>query len=460
VPGVETVLRYFFVFEVLAVVATALAVCRIRPFRGRAVWALVALLGLALVARTVSTARSASEWGCDFALMWTAGDYVLNGTNPYSIRGVEPRNAPFAGFFYPPNALPLCVAFALVPQPLATDIWAAVNVSICLCLGAAARYALGAQDGTTRIEPALAALVASVVVLSPATHFGIQVGQVSLLATLAILGALMVQPCAPRRPLVTAALLAVGSIKAQTLLPFLLLFLRWRDRWTWVFFSAFLAGAALMGAGRPAAFPELLTAMRAAYAEASVPGRVLDPSPLNPASFSVVSFEHTFTRLGRIAPATAKGLSLACVTLVGAALVACGGRWSPGARCAIISLYSMMFFYHRLYDTSVLIVPLLYGAARVRSGSGFPRCLYAGALVAIVAVLNVPLGVLHRLQNAHPEPDLLTALVLPSPFYLILVAFLALAAAAELEYRCSASHGRWLPPESTVGHSEPQSAAG
>ena len=74
--------------------------------------------------------------------------------------------------------------------------------------------------------------VVCAVAFSDANRFGLGAGQFAVLAALVIFGALWAQ--ARGRPVLAGVLLALGTIKVATMLPFLLLFARRKDRLAWL----------------------------------------------------------------------------------------------------------------------------------------------------------------------------------------------------------------------------------
>jgi hypothetical protein len=316
-------------------------------------------------------------------------------------------------------------------------IWTVFNVLIGLALGLTAQRALAAQDrGKSQIlEPWLAVLITGPLVLSLCGRYANEAGQFSCLITLALLAALVAQAHKPGQPALVGACLAIASIKVQTMAPFLLLFLRRSDLRTWLFLGLFLA-ALLGAAGNPGNLPNLIGAFLEVHAEGRQLGFAGDASLLDNLSFTMIGFDRAFYCVGVGGPSLVGALNFVCIAAVGAwlAYVAVRKPEIPrGAICSLVSLYSMLFLYHRLYDLVVLIIPLVYCASRFRASSGPARWCHAWVLMAIVLALNVPYGEFYRLQLVHTSHPILTALVLPLTTYLVLSALVALALAVSLE---------------------------
>ncbi len=314
-----------------------------------------------------------------------------------------------------------------------------------------ARRALIAQDGDKceYVEPAAAALLTAPIVLSFAGHLAIEGGQFSFLVALALVGALWAQAAKPIRPALAGACLAIAAVKIQTMAPFLLLFLRRSDRRSWFFLGLFLA-AMLLGAGNPAELPNRFQSMLSVLAESRQPGHAGDTSMLDAMSHTMIGFDHALWRIGVSNRLVVTLLNCACIAALGvglAYLVLARPDIPRGACCSLVSLYSMLFVYHRLYDEMILIIPLIYCASRFRAVSGSARWCYAWALASLVLALNVPYGELYARQHTWVTQPLLRALVLPMATYFILSAMAALVVAVLIEARREAKEAGRLGPE-------------
>src|SRR6266566_2587174 len=97
----------------------------------------------------------------------------------------------------------------------------------------------------------------------------------------------------------------------------------------------------------------------------SEPGKVNDYSFQGARNESIIGFDHLFYRLGlrdrrlirtlQYLAVAASGLWVAWQVVV--------ARLPRGAACSLVALYSMVFLYHRDYDTLILALPLVYCAA-------------------------------------------------------------------------------------------------
>jgi hypothetical protein len=449
--------RFFHLFLMYGITALSIGIAGTalwRPVwrRSSLIWWTAALLGLVFIGRTFYFFQTweSKYWCYDFALLWYSGAHALQGEEPYALQKLDPDTwdrkpvndedaEGLCQLVYPPFALPFFKLFALVPLATAKMIWTTMNVLICLSLGLLARGALLAQDGDQpMLPPSMAALLTAPVILSLSTHSCLQHGQLAFLVTMALLGALTVQTWQPPRPALTAACLGLASIKPHTMVPFLILFLRSRDIRTWLFLS--LIGAALLlAAGDLAELTRRFSAFREAVSSNRGPGRLDDFSLLNEHSYTMMGLEHVFYRIGMVNRPAVTALAFFCTLGIGAWLAYVINRKQPfprGASCSLVSLYSMLFIYHRLYDLSILILPLLYSASRVNSISRQARWCHAWVIVAILVVLNAPYGELNRFQTLYSSSAIVRIFILPSVTYLIISAVAALYAATSLELRC------------------------
>jgi hypothetical protein len=447
----EWLIHHFFLYGVNAVsiVITVVALRRHVPRRASWIWLAAALLGMAFIGRSIYFFQTTEGWGSDFGFMWRGGARALQGEDPYTLKGFKPPNEDLVTFCYPPFVLPWFKLFALVPLPTAQVVWMSLNILICLSLGFMARQALIAQDGeqSAKLCPSMTALLTASVLLSLSTHFAMQTGQIAFLETAVLLGALTAQM--RHRSALAALCLAVASIKIQTMLPFLLLFLGRRDIRTWLFLC--LMGAALLlAAGDPADLPRKFSAFFEVNASLRAPGGPADNSMLNLLTNTMFGFQHLFYRLGVVDDQTVSALALTCMLGLGcwlAYVISIKRTLARGACCSLVSLYSMLFIYHRTYDLSILMVPLFYGASRLHVPSRAARWCYIWVVAAILMALNAPYGELLRIQVLYSSSPFLRIAVLPSITYLILSAMAALVAAASFEARHESMRHVWTESE-------------
>jgi hypothetical protein len=437
----EQVFHYFLRYGTIAI-SIIIAAMVILPYRSKRpwwAWPLAVLLGLAFTARIAYDFHITENWGNAFEVWWDAGAHSLGGKDPYTIKGLPPPHQNELAFYSPPYMIPFCRLIALAPKAVAVTIWAVVNLVICMVLGLAARRALLAQDGEQSriVEPWVSVLLTAPIVLSQSGRLAMEDGQLSLLTTLWILGALWAQGTKPANPVAAGACLALASFKPQTLVPFLIVFLRWCDRRIWVCFGLFI-GLLLLCAGNPSELPERAGSFLSMLRGVRQPGSINDASMLNNFSFTGIGVDHALWRIGVGGPALVHALNYLAIAAGGGWLVylAIGKTKIPrGALCSLVSLYSMLFLYHRLYDQVIFIIPMIYCASRLRASSGPAWWCYAWVLTAILLALNAPYGEFYRIQHSYTSHPVLTVLFLPSVTYFILSAIAALAVAVRLEHR-------------------------
>src|SRR5207244_3352258 len=81
----------------------------------------------------------------------------------------------------------------------------------------------------------------------------------------------------------------------------------------------------------------------------------------------------------------ATGLMTACV----AWLLLGRRRLDTPAACAVVSIYAMLFLYHRIYDLMLLAIPLVYVYGKARSERGRARWLFVACGVCMLMALNI-----------------------------------------------------------------------
>ena len=194
---------------------------------------------------------------------------------------------------------------------------------------------------------------------SDAALMGFYVGQINIIVTAALLAALIAQGRA--RPVWAGLWLYVATSKIGTMLPFLLLFLRKADRWTWPVLAGLVIASCAV-TGRLTELPGRLATMVNRIEELSAPGKVNDYTYAGPRNASIISFEALFYRLGMRDRAMIRNAQYAAVLTIGVwviYLVLWQSLPRPSAS-ALVALYSALFLYHRDYDMVILVLPLVY----------------------------------------------------------------------------------------------------
>ncbi len=405
---------------------------RIKPFH---LWSvIVATLAIFLI--HLYAMFPLEYFGFDCSIFWRAGRDVWAGLDPYAAGrfGQHP-------LLNPPSALPLFALFALPPYRVCLALWTVANILASLTLVVLAQYTLKLQariDGRTdptgaeawSLPPATLAGLSICLTFSDSSLMGFYLGQLSVFVAVMLFAALVAQ--GKGRPVWAGVCLSLATVKVGTMLPFLLLFLRKADRWTWVTLTVLILGFCSL-TGRTNELPGRIATIVDRIGEFSSPGQVNDYSFEGPRNESIIGLEPLFYRLGLRGRASIRNAQYIALLMLGA-WVACSvvrGDTSRPAACALIALYSILFLYHRDYDSVILAMPLVYGACRVRVAPdhGHRPSITIGLLVIAVLYLNAFL--LRPLANWTLEwggwGRFVQATVLPYATWMILTAMLVLA---------------------------------
>ena len=185
---------------------------------------LVVLAALVLVARAIVFLLHYECW--DFQVFYRNGSVILRGGDPYA--DVLSQN--------PPSAFPLFALFALGPYRLSQALWYGFNlVSLMLVV----RLAQKIVHGRLAVCWSDDAPVTLAVLLSGATTWGLDAGQLVVWTVLSIYAAIAM--LGKRQETAAGVSLAASSVKIATALPFYMLLL---DRKHWKAMTAF--GATLL----------------------------------------------------------------------------------------------------------------------------------------------------------------------------------------------------------------------
>jgi hypothetical protein len=389
------------------------------------------------------------QFGYDYSLFWAIGCDVWAGLDPYAADRFERHP-----FLNPPTALPLFALFAILPLRISRALWTAGNVLACLSLVPLALRALQAgADGAGsaeephahpwRLSPMETAGLAICLSFSDASLMGFYVGQLNVIVTVALLAALIAQGRA--RPVWAGLWLYIASSKIGTMLPFLLLFLRKADRWTWLVLVALVVSSCAV-TGRLTELPGRLATMVGRIQELSAPGKVNDYAYDGPRNASIIGFEALFYRLGMRDRAMIRDAQYAAVVTIGVwvvYLVFCKSLPRPAAS-ALVSLYSALFLYHRDYDMVILVLPLVYGVCQARAQPGRVRWPFVALGTIAIAVLYLNAFLLGPLANATRDRGLwgwlVQATVLPyATWFLMIAMFTVFLGERSLDRRIRAS---------------------
>lgn len=362
----------------------------------------------------------------DFKLYRIAGLDLFQGLNVYQPHpGPDSQRSP-----YPPSAWPLFELFALASLRKSARIWSVLNALGAFLLVPLAARALRAQDPTARLPPRpVLGLLSAAVALSNATCSSLALGQFSILCALSIFAALWAHGVS--HPWLSGLFLTFATPKPATLLPFLLLFLRRKDAPVWLSL-ALSSSALILISGHAAEIPHLLDDNLRLIARMSSPGQVNDYSYAGESHFSLIGFDHTLYRLGlRDRPLIQLTSYLLLIALlISVARPVLKARLSRSASCSLLTLFTMLFLYHRIYDAVLLALPLVYcvgrALARHPSSPRYPLALSASAILAVLFAFPELYPPLERWAVTHrPFGSLIEALILPSSTWLVLSALVA-----------------------------------
>ena len=336
-----------------------------------------------------------SVWNFDHKIFWRAGRDVWAGIDPYS-----PERFSTLPLLHPPSTLPLFAAFALLPESLSGLVVSIVYSVLALCLVGFSLKVLAAQDPSepfplTKYE---IGSISAAVALSEASTATLQLGQLSILASICLYAALYAQ--ARRRPVTAGCLLALSTMKIGTMLPFLLLFRRKEDRMTWVALGVSLLVLCCVS-GHPERLPEQCREVVHRIGELAKPGAVNDISYLGPYNEWIMGFDHALYRIGIRGPRLLSLLQFVLLGLLGIFLWRVSGNVkTPRAlSIALVSLYSLLFLYHRVYDSVILALPLAYAVAHASLSRGRSRWLFVAATVFMLSILFMRRGWLTLLDR-------------------------------------------------------------
>jgi hypothetical protein len=110
-------------------------------------------------------------------------------------------------------------------------------------------------------------------------------------------------------------------------------------------------------------------------------------------------------------------------------LVIMNDRPRPATAC-LVSFFSLLFLYHRDYDSVILALPLVHCAGRLGEATGRARWAYAAIGVSTIGVLHMSSTFVRSLTSLTlqwgPWCRLVQAAVLPYATWLILLCMLIL----------------------------------
>lgn len=385
------ILRYLICYPIAIGVSMA-SIAYLLRFRRVIRWSMpIALLGAAFF--LLSRGFLFPPDGHDFRIFYAAGAAVRDGSDPYAA----------AAMVSPPTALPLFATTSLLPLSVSLTIWAWLTMAMALIIVPLAYAVLRTQSRETlgSLPREFLWLLSATLALSLPVHWDLSLGQVATLETCCILIAMWAQ--ASHRPALAGVALAFATMKPQTMLPFTVLFLRKRDWATWV--SLCITVAALCIASGPvASFPGRLKQELANIERLSQEGQTNDFSSAQPHDHAVIGLDRALYCLGlndrSVIRITQSALLVAMAVMI--ALWVNRNRADRALLCALVSLYASIFLYHRYYDASILVLPMLYAVTRAfESASRKP--VFVAAAMAMLGIFLIHPKVAEVIVEAIPS---------------------------------------------------------
>jgi|ERR687886_616803 hypothetical protein len=356
--------------------------------------------------------------GTDFFTFRDAGVAVLEGANPYAD----------VAMVSPPTALPLFALMASLRVNTGLFVWTTLNIGAALALVPLSQLAVQVQTRRKfkALPKDLLRLSIATVVLSFPISWSINLGQLALLESVCLFTALYAQ--GKNWPMLAGGALALATIKPQTLLPFLLLFLRKSDFRTWVSFTFFVLVLCL--ASTP--LDTLLLRIQQELVNISTlaaPGASNDYSFEGPFHYNIIGIEHALYCLGLRDRGVIRITQLVILGLLGGGLaVEIGRKGLPrGGACALVAIYSCIFLYHRFHDVSILTLPLVYTWSRGLFSERPGRFLFIATFIALLPLFFIHSKLVEVVVEAISSKVggiqwLLNALFLPYATWLALIA--------------------------------------
>lgn len=419
-------------YQAVHFILYGLLVLTFAAFLGRASlrpgWiAAIAGVGLALFAIGIAD-EAAGGMGPDFYdAFYPTGQIILRGEDPIETLA-EVRVPPLN----PPSSYHVFAAMALLPLRPSYVFWTLISGLSCAGL-VPLGHRLLVDRGLAPLSRPILALLTSLVCLSLAARSILMGGLLSGYASIALTAALFAQ--GRGRPVWAGFALGLGTIKIGTLFPFLLLFHRRRDVVSWlvVIVFIFVTCAAI---GRLADAPRRVSVYLGVIKKLSEPGRMNDYSYAGAINNDMVGLDYALYRIGLRDRTAVAWVQNSLLLLLGAALAVRVLRPGPrdeAANCSLVALFSTIFFYHRVNDTILLAIPLVYATSRSVHDSGRSRRWFVAAALSMVAAMSVQRNLVKFLQSAVVHGKItgfvgrsVEALILPYGTWMILLALFCL----------------------------------
>jgi hypothetical protein len=426
-------IEQYYIYYPIALLITGAVVSALLGVR----WAKRILPVVIAVGWVVFVAKTAIYYstGIDFNVFWEAGQATLRGQSPYSV----------AMAVNPPTAVPFYVLLALVPQPISLLGWTVLNAGAAMLLVWVAYRMLRSQDYPYTVTLPYRTLqgLSVVTALSLPCHFSLRLGQFTFLITVCLILALLAQ--SRGREIVAGIVYGIATIKINTALPFLMMVLN-RQYWRfWLTMSVSVLVLSLAVPG-PERFLPWMQQSLGNIVTLAQPGKINDYSVLSSDFHNMIGFDSILYHAGLGDRNLIRMGQMIAMLLLGGWIVWKVVRQPMGTRAeiiAIVSLYAMVFTYHRVQDGVILAIPLVYVVSQLQE-AGHSRRWFVMAMLAIVfgfywhPKINVLIvAIVDRLQI-----DLLTrvasAIFLPFHTWLILASILFITLGSLAKVRSNA----------------------
>jgi hypothetical protein len=330
--------------------------------------------------------------GYDFGIFHTAGLSFWEGRNPYADTGMVS----------PPTSLPLFALFSFVDSKTSLAVWTIINLVLSLCLIPLAWLCLfSVRWVNTKALTEEIAPLASFFILSLPVLWGIRLGQLAILEAFLLITAFVLSE--RQRQFGAGVFLALATLKPQTLIPFLLNFLR-KDAFK-TLLGLCLTVSILLVAMRsiPHVFAALQDEMRN-IASLSAPGGVNDFSFEAPYHHTIIGLNYLLYCLGFRDRMLIQVITVGATLALGVVLLLAvlGKRWHSGARLSLVCVYALLFFYHRFHDAVILAVPLTYSYVMALRSTGRQQSVHLLAFFVLIPVLAVHPTAVVSIVNAIP----------------------------------------------------------
>ncbi len=422
----QNILAFGLIYPGAALVLLAVFVMMLRRSVSSGWLRVAAGLGVVLSVLRIYFVSLLPSWGFDYTIFANIGRDIWVGLDPY-----DPARFWHHPFLNPPSTFPLFVALGVLPHRMGLVVWTIVNTALALLMVPLAHRVVRAQSGLgpwSDLQSMELGALAAAFALSDACTALIDLGQLSLLASLLILVALDIQR---QQPVLAGVCLALATMKIGTMLPFLLLFVRREDRATWVSLILAIPALCLVG-GHPERLIGQCQNLLRYIGKLSQPGGVNDLTYAGPNNEWIIGFDHALYRVGIHDPKMLQLSQFIILLALGAWLA--WGIWTNslprGLAVANVSLFSVLFLYHRLYDAVMFAPSLVYAVGRAKSCRSRSRYYHIATAMLVLSVLYMRRRPLAMLTALAPSwgllGQLIQAVILPYATWATLLAMLCL----------------------------------